>query len=73
MFRRGVAHQSVAVHTDVADADIVAPDHEDVRLLARLRRLFLDCLVVGRQGKQFPSFRLLTTARIGRSLKLSIP
>ena len=36
---RGVAHQAVAVGADVADADIIAPDHEDVRLPAVRPRL----------------------------------
>ena len=32
MFGRLVAHQAVAVGADVGDADVVAPDDEDVRL-----------------------------------------
>ena len=30
---RFVAHQAVAVGADIGDADVVAPDDEDVRLL----------------------------------------
>ena len=36
---RRVAHQAVAVGADIADANIIAPDHEDVRLRSVLRRL----------------------------------
>jgi hypothetical protein len=32
--RRPVAHQPVAVATQVRDPDVIAPDHQDVRLLA---------------------------------------
>ncbi len=31
---RAVAHQAVAVAAEVRDADVIAPDHEDVRALA---------------------------------------
>ena len=33
MFGRAVAHQPVAVAAEVRDPDVVAPDHEDVRLV----------------------------------------
>jgi len=36
---RGLAHDPVRVGADVPGADVVAEDDEDVRLLARLRRL----------------------------------
>ena len=41
---RAIAHQPVAVAAQVADADVVAPDDEDVRLLVRLGQ------------RNFPSF-----------------
>ncbi len=36
--RRLVTHHAVAISADVVDTDIVAPDHQDIRLLARLSR-----------------------------------
>src|SRR5689334_4934082 len=41
---RAVAHQPVAVATDVGQADIIAPDHDDVRLGACPRSSQLDLL-----------------------------
>src|ERR1700757_793968 len=42
---RAVAHQPVAVATDVGQADIIAPDHDDVRLVcSRSRSSQLDLL-----------------------------
>src|SRR5262249_33459551 len=35
---RSVAHQPVAVAAEVGDPDVVAPDHENVRLLGRHAR-----------------------------------
>ena len=33
--RRAIAHQAVAVTTQIADPDVVAPEHQDVRLTVR--------------------------------------
>ena len=38
---RFVAHQAVAVAAEIGDADVVAEDDEDVRLLAARRRLVI--------------------------------
>src|SRR5262249_46615428 len=47
--RRPISHQPVAVAAQVRDADVVAPDHENVRLIASLRlpRRHLDLLASG--------------------------
>jgi hypothetical protein len=44
--RRAVAHQPVAVATQVGDPDVVAPDHQDVRLLGVRHR---SSFVAGRE------------------------
>src|SRR4029077_18050358 len=41
---RAVAHQSVAVATQIGDTDIIAPDHDDIRLGACSRSSHLDLL-----------------------------
>src|SRR5262249_59716296 len=59
--------------SDLVDpADVIAPDDEDVRLLARLGGLRLDILVVRRQGNQLPLAHALGTAgRVGTAAGLS--
>ena len=56
-----VAHQAVGIGADVGDADVVAPDDEDVRLAAaaalrllrlRLPRLDRNCRTQGRRSRQ---------------------
>ena len=48
--RRLVAHQAVGIGADIGDADIVAPDHEDIRLCCRR------CGVAGAAGAAGAAF-----------------
>jgi hypothetical protein len=56
--RRPVAHQAVAVTTQVGDADVVSPDDKDIRLLLFWSHTFL--LVLWFRLLPPPVFRFVT-------------